>query len=232
MAEKSIGYWRKKLARMASRMARLKARPPEDFTHSWFGKVLAAAPGETWPQHQGQAMWPLLQVNCTALPHVPEALADIALITVFIAQDFLPDGTENGDGWLLRAYKTGAPLVHLPAQQIKNPIRPFAAQWEPIDDFPTHDDLPADFPDDLRDDYDDSGASENKAGTKVGGWPTTVQSEIFWAPMNAHPANPRFVFQVDSDPKANWQWGDGGVGYFGRGTDAGHDTWTLAWQGM
>jgi hypothetical protein len=66
---------------------------------------------------------------------------------------------------------------------------------------------------------------------KLGGWPTLIQSEIFWAPWNRHPAAPEYVFQIDSTGKGNWSWGDGGVGYFGRGTAPGKtDEWALAWQ--
>ncbi|MHC4974852.1 MAG: DUF1963 domain-containing protein, partial [Planctomycetota bacterium] len=72
---------------------------------------------------------------------------------------------------------------------------------------------------------------ENTPGFKLGGWPTLIQSEIFWAPWNRHPAAPEYVFQIDSTAKGNWSWGDGGVGYFGRGTAPGKtDEWALAWQ--
>jgi hypothetical protein len=164
---------------------------------------------------------------------VPQALADISFITVFISPGELPDGTENGDGWCLRAYAAGTELVAITVPKNGSPIRPFAAQWELIAaDYPTQDDLPANFPDDLADEYSDLEVFENQGGTKVGGWPTNIQSEIFWAPMNQHPANPEYIFQIDSEPKANWQWGDGGVGYFGRGTGNARDVWTMAWQCM
>ena len=81
----------------------------------------------------------------------------------------------------------------------------------------------------MEDDLGD--ALENVPGLKLGGWPTLIQSEIFWAPWNRHPASPEYVFQIDSDEKAQWAWGDAGVGYFGRGTAPGRrDEWALSWQ--
>ena len=71
---------------------------------------------------------------------------------------------------------------------------------------------------------------ENQSGTTLGGWPTLVQAECDWGPFNRHPANPEFVFQIDTEPKAHWAWGDSGVGYLGRGIGAHTNVWTLAWQ--
>lgn len=69
-----------------------------------------------------------------------------------------------------------------------------------------------------------------KDGSKIGGWPHLIQSEIYWAPFNQPPTNPEYAFQIDNEEKAGWMWGDAGVGYFGRGTGQAKDTWALAWQ--
>ena len=96
-------------------------------------------------------------------------------------------------------------------------------------DYPCWEDLPVDVSDTIDDKYYD--LFQNVDGFKLGGWPSLIQSEIFWAPWNKHPAKPKYVFQIDSDPKANWNWGDGGVGYFGRGTVAGmEDEWAFECQ--
>ena len=85
------------------------------------------------------------------------------------------------------------------------------------------------LPPEVEEDYVD--LFENVQGFKLGGWPTLIQSEIYWAPWNKHPASPEYVFQIDSTEKGNWAWGDNGLGYFGRGTAPGHeDVWTLSWQ--
>ncbi len=60
------------------------------------------------------------------------------------------------------------------------------------------------------------------------GWPGG--REIYWAPLNKHPANPEYVFQIGTEPLADFAWGDQGVGYFGRGTGAARDQWTFSWQ--
>ena len=71
----------------------------------------------------------------------------------------------------------------------------------------------------------------NVSGLKLGGWPSLIQSEIYWAPWNKYPAAPEYVLQIDSEPKALWAWGHGGVGYFGRGTAEGYeDEWACEWQ--
>lgn len=41
----------------------------------------------------------------------------------------------------------------------------------------------------------------NVAGTTLGGWPTLIQSEVFWGPSNEYPASPEHVFQIDSTEK-------------------------------
>jgi hypothetical protein len=71
-------------------------------------------------------------------------------------------------------------------------------------DFPCWEDVPVDLPEDMSDRYDE--LYHNVRGLKLGGWPTLIQSEIFWAPWNKHPASPEYVFQVDSSVKAGWSW--------------------------
>ena len=68
-------------------------------------------------------------------------------------------------------------------------------------------------------------------GCKVGGWPTLIQSEIYWAPWNRHPAKPEYVLQIDSDEKTGITWGDASALYVGRGT-ADPSAWALEWQCM
>ena len=96
-------------------------------------------------------------------------------------------------------------------------------------DYPCREDIPIEVPEDIEDNYHD--LFENQPGFKLGGWPTLVQSEIYWAPWNRHPIAPEYVFQIDTTAKGQWTWGDRGIGYFGRGTETGHEhEWALAWQ--
>lgn len=224
---------RVRLRRPAVRMEVGGFRPPDAPTSSWFGRVMMALPGETWPTAGGEPMHALFQLNLAELPYRPSLLEDLAFLTVFIGPRGLPSGETNGNGWCLRAYRAGAGLVALEQRETGSPIRAFPMRPSFLEeDFPRSDDVPSDLVDAFekaRAEVPD--AFTNSSGFKVGGWPTLIQSEIFWAPLNRHPARPEFVFQVDSEAKANWAWGDGGVGYFGRGTVEGfEDTWTLEWQ--
>lgn len=207
-------------------------RPPDDPMASWFGRVTVAGRDEAWPTMNGAPMHALCQINLAELPFRPPRLADLQMITVFVGPDDLPSDGPNGDNWCLRAYRDLSELLPIEPPATGSTIRAFPMRPRVVEeDFPCRDDVPLDLPDDVDEEYDD--LYENVPGIKLGGWPTLLQSEIFWAPWNKHPAAPEFVFQIDSSEKTGWSWGDGGVGYFGRGTVAGHEhEWALAWQSL
>lgn len=199
---------------------------------SWFGKVDLCLPGETWPAHDDVQLSPLAQINLTQFPFRPPHLHDVELITVFIKEEDLPSSDEpNGQGWCLRAYRSIAELIPLacPAD-LESKLNAFPLQPAIVEvDFPCHEDVDIELPEDLDDNYPEH--FKTVEGFKLGGWPFLIQSEIYWAPWNKHPARPDYVFQIDSCEKGEWQWGDNGVGYFGRGTAPGYEnTWTMAWQ--
>ena len=198
-----------------------------DVYASYFGVVRLAATNEGWPIHNGKPMTPLCQINCLELPFRPDSLADIALITTFIAADELPLDSPNGDGWALRVYKELNSLIQIEAPRYSDPVKPYPIRWEVTEyDYPCLDDVTIALPAEVEENYDELFINQN--GSKVGGWPSLIQSEIYWAPWNKHDAKPEYVFQIDSEEKANWQWGDAGVGYFGRGTT--RDEWAFTWQ--
>jgi uncharacterized protein YwqG len=205
-------------------------RPEANSDASWFGQVKLAARGETWPLSAGKPMHALCQINIEQLPFRPAGLDDIALIGVFIGPDDLPNCSPNGSNWCLRAYPTIETLVPLSQGDSSSPIKALPMRSRVIEeDYPMWEDVSIELPDEIADDYYDH--FENVSGLKIGGWPTLIQSEIFWAPWNKHPAAPRYVFQIDSTEKGNWSWGDRGVGYFGRGTTEGHTSeWACDWQ--
>lgn len=205
-------------------------RPPEDPRVSWFGRVNLAAPGETWPENAGKPMLPLAQINLAELPFRPPRLDDLAFITVFVDPDDYPNDDPNGKRWCLRAYPSLDGLVPLPRPAAKFAIKALPMKPRIVEtDFPCHDDVNIELDEDVDEAYYD--IFENIDGFKLGGWPSLIQSEIFWAPHNAHPAAPEYVFQIDSTEKGQWAWGDSGVGYFGRGTAPGRENeWTFEWQ--
>lgn len=96
---------------------------------------------------------------------------------------------------------------------------------ETIIDYPCWEDLPIDCPPDIEDNYYE--LFKNQNGFKFGGWATLIQSEIQWNPKGKNTSNSEFIFQIDSNHKVNWFWGDGGVGYFGLNED---NKWHLSWQ--
>ena len=205
-------------------------RPPSDPMHSWFGKVSFCEPGEGWPMQDGVPMEALAQINVASLLFTPPELEDVEFIAIFINSKELPYEQPNGVNWALRAYKDISKLVPLEQRHTETAIKSFPMFARSVtEDFPSWEDCVESIPDEFEENYDEKFPTSE--GFKIGGWPFLVQSEIYWAPHNKHPASPRYVFQIDSTDKGNWGWGDGGIGYFGRGTTEGHrDEWFLEWQ--
>ncbi len=84
----TLGSLKKRLARPASRIVldgRLTREHPVDA--SWFGRVNLALPGEEWPAADGMPMTPVAQLNLREAPHVPPALADLAMLAIFFGPD-------------------------------------------------------------------------------------------------------------------------------------------------
>jgi hypothetical protein len=223
---------RKKIARPTSRLIVGGFRPPDDPLTSWFGRVQFALPNESWPMFQNKPMEALCQIVCKELPYKPPALAEVELISLFIAPDSLGgDRPPNGIGWQLRTYKSVADLVKLESPLSPAGIRPFPIRWELImQDYPSSGDLEDIFSDlrrSLDENFDDWGQYfPAQYCSKVGGWYTPVQHEIF---DHVHP-RPEYVFQIDSENKAHWAWGAQGIGYFARRIIDGHEEWCFDWQ--
>ena len=177
-------------------------------------------------------MHALCQINLTELPFRPPRLDDLEFITVFVGPDELPtDGANaNGTNWCLRAYPSVNALVPLSGVETATSIKPFPMRPKVVEeDYPCSDDLPCTVPPEVDDKYHD--LFRNVPGFKLGGWPSLIQSEIYWAPWQKHPISPEYVFQIDTTEKGNWMWGDNGVGYFGRSTIEGRlDEWAIEWQ--
>lgn len=148
-------------------------------------------------------------------------------------EDGIPvDGSCNGDGWQLRTYASRGSLVEIHKPSSETILKPFPVTWQPLEeDFPAREDAVELLGRELYDrlDYGET-FGRTAEGSKVGGWPFLVQSELYWAPFNRHPANPSYVFQIDSEPKAGLSWGHQGILYVGRGTGASVDTWAMTWQ--
>lgn len=220
------------LARTAS-IARLVTDESSASGDSWFGRVTLAAADERWPIAEGRPMMPLLQLRQDELPYVPEALKPFALITVFLATDAEGRGiypsyhisTENGEGWLLRAYTRLDGLLPLEPPTSPVPIKPRPIIWESVnDDFPCWEDLTEEAPEGLelnnRALYDLVGRElPTYEQTKVGGWPTCIQSsiELFDG----------YLLQIGTEDDAEWMWGDDGTAYLSLDEEG---DWYIEWQ--
>lgn len=174
-------------------------------------------------------MLALCQINLSKLPFRPPRLDDVDLITVFIGGE-IPDESPNGQGWCLRAYRSLADLVPIEQTDVASPIVPLPMHPRVVDDdFPSRDDVPIELPHEINEKFFD--LFETAYAVKLGGWPYLIQSELYWAPWNKHPASPQYVLQISSVEECNWMWGDNGVGYFGRGTAPGKtNDWAFTWQ--
>ncbi len=217
------------------------AGPTISRSGSLIGGVGVLGIGEAWPSYAGHPMAPVCQISIHELPACPAELADVDFICLYMALDprgnyALPDSTPNGEGWELRAYAHSQPLAELSDQVAVSPVRQSALSFTTLrEDFPDWDDASTLL--------DRAGIDRDHAwyraevghaaeGIKVGGWPSLIQSEIFWAPWNRHPASPSFVMQIDSIPDIGLFWGDQGMLYLGRGDSAHRDQWALEWQCM
>lgn len=198
---------------------------------SWLGHVAVAAPGEAWPEFDRQPLAPIAQLRLDQMPFVPEELRDLQMITVFaqfeeghVGQGLI-DRTPGS--WIVRSYTNATDLV-----EIERPDAEFGFGGAPL----TYQLLERDTPDwdDVSNDIELDEWPEDEldrdSRSRVGGWPILIQSEICWAPLNKHPANPKYAFQIDSDVDLNLFFGDGGTIYFGRGTGKHRALWEMDWQ--
>jgi hypothetical protein len=188
-------------------------RPPETSLSSWFGGHFVGLPGEAWPLDGGESMLPILQVRTDELPHIPDPLKDVALFNVFCGPRKLPVGpVVSGNGWMIRCYRSldglrlllGEPESHLRAFPVRWPLEGSEGpDWE---DARGVADLSAftKLPDSINLFYD---RYKNRPSTKVGGWPSYIQGGPAQAAGD-------FVFQIGSEEKPNWMWGDNGIAYF------------------
>ncbi len=207
-------------------------RPSANVFTSWFGRVRMMAFGQKWPTFAGEPMLPLCQINCDELPFRPPAFTDITFITAFVAPDALPYRmAPSGEGWELRTYKIGQPLLPLDESVLPIPsIKPFPIQWQFIrEDFPSWEEAI----EVLRLDQDQLALYEEHTDlfqthycSKIGGWPSLLQGELF----AGYSKQPNYVFQIDSESKAHWGWGDTGIGYFGYQTLTDSQHWVLDCQ--
>jgi hypothetical protein len=183
----------------------------------------------------------LAQLHLAESPWRPPELDGLSLVTLFIAIDggvpLPPDDRPNGDGWELRVYRSTDELVDTAGPAFDG-VRPNVLRWELVDDWPGYDDLLNEVDADELDPVLDGREPEDvigatvEGGAKLGGWPTIIQSEIYWAAHNEHPADPIFCLEIDSAPDLGLHLWDGGVLHIGAGRLDGQRVWVAESQSM
>lgn len=198
----------------------------------WIGRVLACAADEELPTDKnGAPMLPLAQFYLPALPHVPQVLDGVKLLTVFISQDLIGKFDENMDGlWAIREYSDVSELVIKELSNPRSQIRPFLLQPKfAADDVAGWDGggLETDVVHEILELKRSVGLyySDVTAGleyhncTKLGGYPSFCQSGVSFG------EDYQFVFQVSSDEKAGLNVIDGGSLMFAKNPQSG--AWSL-----
>ncbi|MCC5850838.1 MAG: DUF1963 domain-containing protein [Verrucomicrobia bacterium] len=187
-------------------------QPPDDPLSSWFGGHAVSLPDEAVPDFAGKLMFPLLQINCSELPYLPEQLSGTELLVVWLNQDEIPFDKSNDDGWLIREYKNLEGLRPVPDLTKPSHVKTLPIRWSLAEtEGPGWEEAWGLV------DLNSVNASEKACdeffakysshpGTKVGGYPTEIQHGIS--------SNAAFVFQIGSEEKPNWMWVDNGIAYF------------------
>lgn len=203
--------------------------------------VTHGAAGEAWPANaKGAPMRPMAQIVFAEVAVVPSHLEDLQMVAIFVDPEAQDCGLRNGQGWLLRAYLKGQPLIPLsggpPAGE---EFPPHALKWgAPITDMPPSPDyVPRTYEEALVAFYETTKHADICSHAfKVGGYPRHLQWEIHFCETVPNeeeikkfgtslvdislpnPAAPVFAFQVASMHELHLHLMDMGIFYFGRGS--------------
>jgi hypothetical protein len=117
---------------------------------------------------------------------------------------------ENGHGWLLRSYPSLQGLSPL-VPPAKMPVRTLPVRWHlSVTEAPQWDDAVKlhDLTEFSKQEKDITRFFDHYtqySRTKIGGWPSYIQGSV---------GSEDYVFQIGSEQKPGWMWGDDGNGYF------------------
>ncbi len=189
-------------------------RPTNSMTESWIGRVRLYREDEDIPKDgKGNLMLPLCQLYLGDLSPLPEGLASIQVITIFMSQDFPPELTPTGEHWQIREYRQTDSLVMKDLQNEESSIQPFPLKPRAVaNDCSVWDD---DTDDDFDEDEEDSCAAVHHYSHKIGGYPSYCQSDIDFGDGF------EYLFQITSDKKANLNIVDCGTIFFAKNPKTG-----------
>ena len=147
--------WRPLVTKPCSALKVGRFRPTQRLTTSCFGEIRVAKAGQDWPKFKGRPLWPVCQLNLLDAPFVPPNLVGIAMIQVFVSDEYWSsdalivdtDETTPNSPIVIRIYETLDGLQAFTPPDYASPYIPFESQWteQPQIDYPTHDTMPIDF---------------------------------------------------------------------------------------
>ncbi len=186
-------------------------RPTDSPTASVFGGVRVATPGSEWPTCDGKPMIPLCQINLSEPDLVPERLADLAMLQIFVASGRFDPHTHILDSAnptpdvpaVIRAFRSLDDLSLVPTPDLEHALKPFELSWPaPAPDYANHDVAPLEIDRKANDIYAYDWAKGVET-SKLGGWPATIQSEPWWD-YRKTPHTFEYVLQISAEPKSGW----------------------------
>lgn len=202
---------------------------PEPNIKSWFGGNFFIDNQNGWPKDKDGSMVPIIQIKVSEVPDGISHFGEAEIVQVFINKERLPSRimAQNGEGWLLREYKTldGLELQKTPEEC--NLYRIFQIKWHvsPEKDFPCWEEMWEYF--DMSEINDDDELSEqffdeydSYNNTKIGGYASYIQSPC----SNEY----KYIFQITSEEKPRFMVGDNGNIYILKSNSDGK--WYLYWD--
>ena len=216
----------KQVGRVCTKFEAGGFRPTNELEESWLGRVSHFLPEEDVPfDKHGRPMVPLGQFYLPALPHVPEQLAGVSLLTAFVSAELEGDSDLMEGCFEIREYRESDELVRRDSEA--EVLKPFPLRPELVEaDHPVWDGggltgeeeeafLVLERSREISNYYD---VTSHVYGHKFGGYPSFCQSGV-----DLHPHE--FVFQIVSDAKIQLNVIDGGSLTFWRHPELG--TWKL-----
>ena len=175
------------------------------------GGVPLGSAGESWPEHDGQPLFPMLSVQTSELPFVPSIFGGDAYVVIFIKADEYEVATNDGT-LVLRRYSEMTGLVPLAVPPEAETTR-LPLGFKEIRDFPEPSVISEALEDrpELLEAYEQESDKWESAfpcadGIKIGGYPLLIQETAFLKSLD-----PDFAIQLDGTDL--YSYGDSGVGY-------------------
>jgi hypothetical protein len=184
---------------------------PEHPSRSGQGGIPLGLPGERWPLHHDEALFPVLILHTPELPIVPRFLAGSLYWVFFIKPDEYEHSTSDG-GLVVRRYSDMSSLVALdpPVEASRERL---GFSFQTVTDYPSRAALERILGETM--DHFDDDAFPCHSGIKLAGWPLLIQSTAFLA-TDA----PDFEIQLDGSEL--YTYADSGIGYVYGGLEAIH----------